>query len=522
MFIDFINFIIARHHLIYSALLQHITISSIAIFLSLILGVPLGIFIAYNKRFSKFFLSVAAVFQTIPSLALFGLIIPFLGIGIKPAIFVLFLYSLLPILTNTYIGITSIDPIFIEVGKSMGMTNFQILTLVQLPLSTSFIMGGIRISTVITIGTATIAALIGAGGLGEIIFRGIATSNNFLVLAGAIPTALLAIFANYTLGIFEKSLAPTSKFSTPKEKKKTTLEAKLILALFLMGFGFSSYRYLSYEKTPTIHIGYKNFLEQQVLGNMLAVMIEENTGYKTELTELGSTSIIFKALQNSEIDLYPEYTGTAYLVILGKNETVDAPKALKVVQELFHKDYGIDVLEPLGFENTHALAMSSEIAKQYNIDSISDLIQYSKNLKFAAAHEFMEREDGLPGLKKVYPVNFKEVLSISHGLIANALVAHKVDVGVLYSTDETIPKYDLKLLKDDKKYFPPYEAVIMVRQNLDSKKKEIIEVLNHLSGKIDEKDMQKLNLLASETNTPLKEVTKKFLIEKNILKVKTR
>lgn len=188
---------------------EHIRITGFAVLLAVIVGVPLGIYITKNKKVSNTVLNIANIFQTLPSLALFGLIIPIMGIGFKPAIFVLFLYALLPIIKNTYIGINSIEPSIIEAGRWMGMTKSQILTMVEIPLALPIIMGGIRISTVINIGTATIAALIGAGGLGDFIFKGISMSNNNMILAGAVPTALLAISVDFVLGILENRLAPT-------------------------------------------------------------------------------------------------------------------------------------------------------------------------------------------------------------------------------------------------------------------------------------------------------------------------
>lgn len=172
---SFIGYFIEKLPEVHVALIQHIEITSLAVSIAIVIGVPIGIFITRSEQLSKAVLTTAGIFQTIPSLALFGLIIPVMGIGIKPAVFVLFLYSLLPIITNTYIGIKGVDKSTIQAAIGMGMTNFQVLTKVKLPIAVAVIMGGIRISTVATIGTATIAALIGAGGLGELIFRGIST-----------------------------------------------------------------------------------------------------------------------------------------------------------------------------------------------------------------------------------------------------------------------------------------------------------------------------------------------------------
>lgn len=189
-------------------LLQHLQITGMSITFAILIGVPIGIMITRKRNIADMVLGFANIFQTLPSLALFGLIIPIMGIGYKPSVFVLFLYALLPIIKNTYLGIAGVDPAAIDAGKGMGMTDFQILTMVEIPLSLPVIMGGIRISTVINIGTATIAALIGAGGLGDLIFKGISMNNTHMILAGAVPTALLAISVDWLLGKVENALVP--------------------------------------------------------------------------------------------------------------------------------------------------------------------------------------------------------------------------------------------------------------------------------------------------------------------------
>lgn len=212
----FFEFFIDRFDDILKLIGEHMQITGIAVLVAVIVGVPLGIMITRYKKAANLVLGIANVFQTLPSLALFGLVIPLLGVGMKPSVFVLFLYALLPIIKNTYIGINNVEPSAIEAGKGMGMTGYEILTMVELPLALPVIMGGIRISTVINIGTATIASLIGAGGLGDFIFKGIAMYNNNYILAGAIPTAILALLVDALLGYVEKLLTPKGLRKTDK------------------------------------------------------------------------------------------------------------------------------------------------------------------------------------------------------------------------------------------------------------------------------------------------------------------
>ena len=203
------HFFVTHRAEILDATLDHLGLVMISMFIAIAIAVPLGMFIVQRPALRTFSLGAASVFQTIPSLALFGFLIPipFIGgIGRRTAIVALVLYALLPILRNTYVGLTSIDPAVLEAAEAMGMTNTQILTRVRLPLALGIILAGIRTATVLTIGIATIAAAIGAGGLGIFIFRGVAMVSDAVILAGAIPAALLAILADLFLALVERRL----------------------------------------------------------------------------------------------------------------------------------------------------------------------------------------------------------------------------------------------------------------------------------------------------------------------------
>lgn len=191
--------------------LEHLWLVGASIFLAVLIGIPLGILITRWPVLDKPILGSANIIQTIPSLALFGFLLPAPWIGARAdrlAILALTLYALLPLIRNTYVGIKSVDPSVVEAGRGMGMTNRQLLWQVQLPLALGVIVAGVRVATVISVGLATIAAAIGAGGLGEYIFRGLAMVNNQVILAGAIPAALMALLADVVLGWLEKRLSP--------------------------------------------------------------------------------------------------------------------------------------------------------------------------------------------------------------------------------------------------------------------------------------------------------------------------
>jgi osmoprotectant transport system permease protein len=206
---NFWQFFVGHQKEIFAATREHLTLVFIAMLIAVIIALPLGMFIVGRPRLQSVALGLANIFQTIPSLALFGFLIPipFLGgIGTRTAVVALVLYALLPILRNTCVGLSGVDPVVLEAAEAMGMTERQILFRVRVPLARSILIAGIRTSTVITIGVATIAAAIGAGGLGVFIFRGVAMVSNAVILAGAVPAALLALAADYLLGWLERRL----------------------------------------------------------------------------------------------------------------------------------------------------------------------------------------------------------------------------------------------------------------------------------------------------------------------------
>ncbi len=208
---NFFDFMLQNRTAVGELTAEHLWLVGASMLLAVLVGIPLGILIARRPSWSRLVLGGANIVQTIPSLALFGFLLPAPWIGARAdrmAILALALYALLPVIRNTYTGIHDIDPGMIAAGRGMGMTDAQLLLQVQLPLATGVIVSGVRVATVISVGLATIAAAIGAGGLGEFIFRGLAMVNNQVILAGAIPAALMALLADFGLGWLERRLKP--------------------------------------------------------------------------------------------------------------------------------------------------------------------------------------------------------------------------------------------------------------------------------------------------------------------------
>ncbi len=358
--------------------LTHLGLTVGSLVLALLVGVPLGIFIAQHRRAAGAVLGVAGVLQTVPSIALLGILIPVLGIGVGPALAALFLYALLPLVRNTYVGITEVDPTLTEAARGMGMTTGQVLRRVELPLAMPVIFAGIRTAAVINVGVATLAAYVAAGGLGEFIFGGIALNNTNMMLAGAIPAALLAV-----------------------------------------GFDLGLARLQTLSRGPGRGPG------------------------------------------RGWLWLLPLLAGAGLLPQTGQTRLL------------------------AGF-----------------------------------AHEFAGRADGYPGLQRTYGLNISNRL-LDQSLMYEAIRTKKVDLISGYSTDGRIKAFDLLVLTDDKRAFPPYAAAPLVRQTTLLRYPALGPALNRLTGHLTDAVMTDLNYRADYLHQSPKQVAREFLARTGLLKLPT-
>ena len=353
---------------IWEQTIEHLWITLVAMIIATLLGILLGVILTRTKKLSAPIIGLVGIFQTVPSLALLGFMIPIFGIGVVPAIIALFLYALLPIVRNTYTGILKVDPAIKEAAIGMGMTDLQLLRKVEIPLATPIIFAGIRTAFVINVGVATLCALIAAGGLGEFIFRGIALNNVNMIFAGAVPAALLALFFDFILAKIQEKV-------------------QLLIKPMLFGFG--------------------------LLFLIVVVSISFGSGSET----------ILKA----------------------------------------------------GFPS-----------------------------------EFIYREDGFLGLKKAYDLDL-ETRELDAGLMYEAVRNKEVDIVGGYTTDGRIKAYNLKILTDDKNYFPPYFAAPIVRGATLRRYPELKEVFDLLAGKISDTEMAQMNYEVDENKRTPKAVAEDFL-----------
>ena len=514
---DFITYIIENKDQIISLCIEHIELTSLALIIAIIIGVPIGILISYKKKLNKPVLGITSVTQAIPSMALLGFMIPFLGIGTAPAIVVVVLYSLLPIIKNTYTGISNISPATIEAATGIGLTKGQILTKIQIPQALPIIMAGVRISSVSAVGLMTMAAFIGGGGLGYLIFSGIRTVNNYQILAGAIPACILALLVDYFFGAIEKLVTPISLQNEDKSKEKIKKERRrnkiiVIATIIVIGLLFLSEIDFSKKSEDSIRVGSKDFTEQEILCYMTSHAIENNTDINVETEcNLGGAQVVFSALTNDNIDLYIDYAGTDYTDILDHKPISDVDKVYKTIKKEMKQKYNIEVLDQMAFNNTYALAVTKETAEQYNLKTISDLTRVSNELTIAPTLEFINREDGLPGLKKAYGLEFKDTIGIDGSPRYTALQNNNAQVIDAFTTDGLLRKFNLVVLEDDKNFFPPYNAIPLVRSDTLKEYPEIEDILNKLGTYLTDEVMQDLNYQVDELGNSPEQVAINYL-----------
>ena len=499
---------------------QHVVLVLIAIAIAVAIGVPTGVLLTRRRSLRAPVLGIANIMQTVPSLALFGFLIPlpFIGgIGARTALVALVLYSLLPIIRNTVTGILGVDPNVREAAVAMGMTGGQILRQVELPLAMGVIVTGIRVATVIAVGVTTIAAAVGAGGLGVYIFRGLRQYDNNLLLAGAIAAAMLALIADFLLGLVEQ------RFTFKANAPRLSVAQKLILAfvsLVVVGglaAGWSNSRKGAQSVATEGHVvvGSKDFTESALLAEIVAQMLEARGVSVERQFELGG-NLPHEAMLATKLDLYPEYTGTSYTAIL-RHQPISEPR---VVYDQVKREYGekfqVAVTDPLGFENTFAMLIRGADARRLNLKTISDAVPQAARWRAGFGQDFKSRADGYPGLAKAYGLKFAEVREMDLSLTYIALSSNQVDLIAGNSTEGRIATLDLFQLQDDRHYFPPYEAVYLVRQDSLTRVPALAEVLQKLSGSISTNEMRQLNYEVDGNKRDIKEVVREWISKKGL------
>jgi len=502
---------------------EHLLLVALAVALALAIALPLGVLVQERPRLARLVLGTASVVQTIPSLAIFGLLlsVPLLGgIGPTPAVVALTLYALLPLLRGLVSGLSLVPPGITEAGRALGLNPWQVLLHLQFPLAIPSLMAALRVATVISVGVATIAAAIGAGGLGVFIFRGIATVNNTLLLAGALPSAAIALAADAALGALEKRLS----YQSPKRLRQWRwpmswamdwrmgwqgrwVAAFLVVLLVAIPLAWR-WGGPRADTAATVVIGAKGYTEQLILGELLAQEIEAQTPLRVKREfSLGSTFLVHEALRRGRIDGYVEYTGTAWTAILLQPPLAPLPQQQRAEQraeqreklwqkarQLYSERYGLRLFPSLGFENTFAILIRRADGQRLGLRTISDAVAPARQWRAAFGYEFLNRADGFPGLAQRYGLSFaKPPSAMDLGLTYRALADGRVDLIAGDSTNGLIAVLQLQQLEDDLGYFPPYDAVPVFQEASLRRHPELIAIVERLTGHLSAATMQKLN-----------------------------
>ncbi|WP_412989526.1 ABC transporter permease/substrate-binding protein [Pediococcus siamensis] len=489
------------------ALWEHLQISLTALLIAIVIAIPLAIWATHHKNVAEVLLQITSVLQTIPSLALLGLLIPLVGIGSVPAIIALVIYALLPIFQNTYVGIDEIDPSLEEAADAFGMSRMRKLFKVEIPIALPVIISGIRTALVLIIGTATLAALIGAGGLGNFILLGIDQNDTSLIIIGAVTSALLAIILSALIKFLQTA------------RLRTVI---LTVGVIVLGFaGVSGYQAVSQPKQNIIIAG-KLGSEPDILIHMYKDLIEQDDKSVTITLKpnFGTTSFLFNALKSQSIDIYPEFTGTVLESLVkksGNTANLSAHETYIKARDALKKQDNLAYLKPMAYQNTFAVVVKRSFAKKYNLKTISDLKPIENELNAGMTLEFINRTDGLKGIKQKYGLDFK-VRSMQASLRYEALKRGNINLGDAYSTDSQLKQLDLVMLKDTKHVFPPYQGAPVMSEKLAASHPKIVRALNKLAGKISDEDMQKMNYEVNVQKKSAAKVARQYLVSHGLLR----
>lgn len=502
-------------------LTAHLQLVLLALAVGASVSVPLGIAVHRRPRLEPALLGTASAIQTVPGLALLAVMVPIFaglggllagtgievrGIGVLPALVALTLYSLLPILRNTVTGLAGVDPAVREAARGVGMTPRQALWRVELPLALPVIVAGVRTAAVWVVGTATLSTPIGATSLGNYIFSGLATRNDAAVIVGCVAAAATALGLDQLIRLLEAGVRTG--------RRAWWGGAVLVLGALVLyaALSFALARRDTAREGPVV-IGAKAFTEQYLLAELLAGRIGDQTGAATLiLPSLGST-VAFDSLVAGDLDVYVDYSGTIWATVMKRDAPARREDVLAEVERYLARAHGVVVASALGFENTYALAMRADRARELGVARISDLTPIAGELEIGGDYEFFARPEWR-ALADRYQLAFRERRSMDPSLMYGAVRAGEVDVISAFSTDGRIDAYDLVLLEDDRGVIPPYDAIVLASARLARERPEVLAALRGLAGAVDAATMRRMNReVDAEGRTPA-EVAAAFLRER--------
>ena len=496
----------------WSLICEHLFIVLAASILSIAIGLPLGIWAYVSKTARPIILRAVDLLQTIPSLALLGIIMVFLDPGKLTVIIGITLYSLLPIVRNTCLGLQEVDPGVKEAARGMGMSKPYRVLMVEFPLAFPTVFTGIRIAVVNAIGTAVFAAFVGGGGLGGVITQAIRISDMKLILAATGVLMVIAVVLDLLMGWFETQM---HKDRGGSRKMWIPVAAILLAFCLLLPYGRGS--------SGDLMLYDGDYSETQLMHHMVKMLVEDQTDLTVTIQDQMSQVNNFNALNGDShtCDLMISYDGTLLTTFFHQDVT-DVPEGMSIydyVNQVAQEEYGMRLLEKLGFDNTYAIAVPQAVADQYGLETISDLVPVADQLTFGAEQGFFTLEGSMKygPFTEFYGLNFRNPVSVDLGLKYAAVENGSFDVTVVYATDGLNRKAGLKILEDDKSFFPDYNGAFLVREDVLEKYPELEGILNQLAGEIPTEQMAELTYQVDVLGRTVDDVAREFLVSQGLL-----
>jgi osmoprotectant transport system permease protein len=474
----------------------HMLLSATALGVGLLVSLPLGILISRRPKLTEWTLGAAGVIQTVPSLALLALMVLVLGglIGFWPAFVALALYSVLPILANTVLGIKGVDATLVEAARGLGMSERQMLFRVQLPLALPVIIGGIRTATVIVVGTATLAMPVGGVSLGNYIFSGLESMNPASTVFGCVVAALLAVVMDQLVRLLEVGA---------RRRSRALAWAGGLGLLLVLGGGLAAPVARLFERGRPVVVAGGPFTEQHVLNELLARRLRE-AGFRADQRPSMSEGIQIEALRHNQIDCMVNYSGNIWTLVMKRTEVPEDAGAVRdEVARYLHEEYGIVCLGSLGFEDAYAFAMTTQGAARlpgsdHSLDALAaharERARRGRRLRVGADSQFFSRPEWR-WVKRAYDLREEDVerVEMDPTLMYGALKDGQLDVIVAYTSDGRIPAYDLELLSDPRRALPPYDALLLLSPEA-AKRPGFREALEPLRNAVSLAEMRRANL----------------------------
>ncbi len=490
-------------------LTAHLQLTLIALLLSAAIALPVGVAATRISRLEPLALGVAGVIQTVPGLALLALMVPLLAavdlrsIGFLPAICGLTLYGVFPILRNTVTGINTVDPVYTEAARGVGMTPLQQLARVELPLAMPILVAGLRTATVWLVGMATLSTPVGATSLGNYIFSGLQIRNYVAVIVGCVAAGGLALVLDGLVRAVEDGLA---------RRRRKQVAAALSLAVLLYGYaGVTLLAARFDDRERPVAIGSKPFTEQYVLSAAIARLVERETGRRTVLVQSLGSTVAFDALTAGEIDLYVDYSGTVWVNQMQGGDSFPGRAAVtERVRRFLRERHDVTLAAMLGFENTYALAVRRQEADRLGLQTISDLAAVAPRFVFGSDYEFFARPEW-PSIRDAYRLSFRQRRSMDVSLMYQAVATGEVDVITAYGTDGRIDAFDLQVLDDDRGAVPPYDAVVLAGSRIARLAPDVVAAVARLDGAISADRMRAMNFAVDEAGEHPSRVAERFV-----------